>query len=95
MEGLACGAHNRLPSHLPWIPLNCSSPEPVRSLEDALRVVCRWSSTKQQADRGILAALGALQQQPTALGLTKLLAAVDGNDDALAAAGNAAGQGSV
>lgn len=48
----------------------------MRSLDDALRVLAGWAEARQPLDRGVLAALATLQQQPTAAGLHKLQAAI-------------------
>lgn len=63
-----------------------AAPEPVRSLEEALRALGRAAAAKQHLDCGVAAALAGLQQQPAAGGaLRKALAAVDA--EALAAGG--------
>lgn len=89
--GPCCGAcpHSTCSPQLsrltcPPAPRRSAAPEPVRSLDDALRVLGRAAAAKQQLDRGIAAALAGLQQQPAAGGaLRKALAMADA--DALAA----------
>jgi hypothetical protein len=61
----------------------------VRSLDEALRAMARWTSAKQRAERAALSALAALQQQPAAPGLHKALARLEGDVEAAAASGRA------
>jgi hypothetical protein len=69
-----------------------SCPEPVRSLEDAVRTLAKCSAAKQQLDRRAAAAVAALQQQPGAAGLQKLSAAIEEDLGPEAACGGAAGE---
>jgi hypothetical protein len=56
--------------------LRRSTPEPVRSLEEGLRLAAKLgAAAKQQLDRSVASALAALQQQPTVQGLDALYAA--------------------
>ena len=47
-----------------------SDAEPVRSLDDAMRVLARRMTATQHLDRGVLAVLEAPQQQPSAAWLS-------------------------
>jgi hypothetical protein len=69
-----------------------SGPEPVRSLDEAVRLLSRWAAPRQPLDRAALAGVASLQQQPAAAGdLHKALAALDAAEEAGAAAGQPRG----
>jgi len=66
-----------------------SSLEAVRSFDEALRLLNRWSSSKQHLNRSVVAAIAPLQQSTAAAALHKALAALETELEAAASGGAA------